>query len=135
MKTPCYFTTCYFKTYTGLVLAAALVQGPWARAATGDEVRGAALYKAQCAACHSADYNGVGPLHRGVVGRKSGAVPGYGYSTALKKADLTWDDATLLSWLTDPEKMLPGQKMYVGVEHASDRADLVAYLRTLTTKK
>ena len=34
--------------------------------AAGDVEAGLALYQTRCAACHSLDYNGVGPAHRGV---------------------------------------------------------------------
>jgi cytochrome c len=38
-------------------------------AAAGDAEAGLALYQSRCSACHSLDYNGVGPAHRGVFGR------------------------------------------------------------------
>ena len=106
---------------------------PLAHAA--DAAQGAALYQAKCAMCHSPDFNGVGPAHKGVFGRESARAAGYDYSPALKSAHLTWDEANLLRWLTDPEKLVAGQKMFVSVPDAGERADLVAYLRTLVLKK
>ncbi len=97
--------------------------------AAGDADKGAALYQARCTACHSLDYNGVGPAHRGVFGRHAGRAPGYTYSDALKSADVVWDETTLDRWLADPERFVRGQKMGVNVPDAGERADLIAFLK------
>jgi cytochrome c len=109
------------------VWAAALAANP-ARAA-GDAPAGAALYQARCTACHAMDHHGVGPAHRGVFGRTAGTAPGFAYSDALKGSRLVWRDDTLDRWLADPEKAVPGQRMFVNVPDAQERADLIAYLR------
>lgn len=106
-----------------------------ALAAAGDAASGAALYQTRCAACHAADFNGIGPRHRGVVGRKAGGVPGYAYSPALKSSTVVWNDGLLDQWLADPEKLNPGQRMGVNVPDRSERADLIAYLKKLSTKE
>ena len=41
---------------------------------------------------------------------------------------MVWEEATLSRWLTDPDKFIPGQKMFVSVPDAKERADIVAYL-------
>ena len=93
----------------------------------GDAVHGAKLYQS-CMGCHSLDENDVGPKHRGVVGRKAGTVPGYTYSPALKGSGLVWTPETLDQWLSGPQKMVPGAKMFFTVKSAQDRADLIAFL-------
>lgn len=93
--------------------------------------RGRALYRERCSACHDPDYNGAGPAHRGVVGRQAGTVPGFAYSPALKAAGFVWTPERLDRWLADPEAVRPGQRMGVSVADAAERADLIAYLRTL----
>jgi len=98
--------------------------------ATGDPVRGKALYQG-CAACHSIDENDLGPLHRGVVGRRAGSIADYSYSPALKGSGLTWDEATLDKWLTNPSALVPGTKMYFKLDAAQDRADVISYLESL----
>jgi cytochrome c len=104
--------------------------------AEGDATRGQALYQSRCTACHSPDHSGVGPAHRGVVGRAAGQAPGYAnYSPALKASGLTWNDATLDRWLADPEKLVPGQRMGVNVPDVAERADLIAYLKQLSAPK
>src|ERR1700759_4340705 len=67
----------------------------------GDANAGKTLYQA-CAACHSVDENDIGPMHRGLVGRRAGSVPDYNYSAALKNSGITWDEAQLDRWLITP---------------------------------
>jgi cytochrome c len=78
--------------------------------------------------CHSLDEDDVGPKHRGVVGRVAGAVPGYAYSPALKNSGLTWDALNLDRWLTAPQTLVPGAKMFFALPNAQDRADVISYL-------
>ena len=66
----------------------------------------------------------------GVVGRKAGAEAGYNYSEAMKNAGLTWTPEQLFSYLADPKKIVPGNKMpYAGMKSADDRKNLIAFLR------
>ncbi len=90
--------------------------------------RGAQLYQS-CEDCHSLDSNDVGPRHRGVFGRKAGSVAGYSYSGALKNSGITWDEDMLDKWLTDPQKLVPGAKMFFHLDAAQDRADVIEYLK------
>lgn len=87
----------------------------------------------RCAACHSVVPNApakVGPNLNGVAGRRSAAVPGFNYSTALKGAKLTWNDATLDSWLRRPTGLVPGTSMvFAGLPSADDRKAVIAYLK------
>jgi len=98
----------------------------------GSAARGKTLWEARCSACHTVDHNSVGSMHRGVVGRLSGSVPGYDYSPALAHSHFIWTREKLLLWLTNPEALVPGQKMNYQVDDPQDRADIVAYLATLT---
>ena len=93
----------------------------------GDPVHGRAVYQA-CMGCHSLDDDDVGPKHRGVVGRVAGTVPGYAYSPALKGSGLVWSPANLDRWLTNPQGLVPGVKMFFSLANAKDRADVIAYL-------
>jgi cytochrome c len=102
--------------------------------AAGDATRGEQLYESRCMACHSLDANRVGPMHRGVYGRKAGSVPDFAYSVALSFSPIVWLDTTLNRWLTDPEALIPGQRMNIRVLSADDRADLIAFLRRASGK-
>jgi cytochrome c len=97
-------------------------------ASQGDPVRGKALYQS-CGGCHSIDDNDLGPRHRGVVGRRAGSIDDYSYSAALKASGLTWDEATLDRWLTNPSALVPGTKMFFKIDDAQSRADIIAYLK------
>lgn len=95
----------------------------------GDAERGKTLYGG-CQGCHSLDDNDVGPKHRGVVGRTAGSVSGYAYSPALKASGLVWTPALLDRWLTNPQTLVPGAKMFYSIADAKTRADIIAYLAT-----
>ncbi len=88
-----------------------------------------------CGACHvfaKGGGNGIGPNLFGVVDRKRAGVAGFAYSDAMKAKGGTWDDASLNDWLTDPQKFVPGTKMtFAGLPDPQDRADVIAYLKTL----
>ncbi len=94
---------------------------------------GRIVFQQQCSACHSVDgSNGVGPTLRGITGSKSGDVPGFRFSQAMKDANLTWDEKTLDAYLSDTQKIVPGNQMpFPGIGNAKQRADLVVYLGTL----
>ena len=93
----------------------------------GDPTRGKTVYQV-CMGCHSLDEDDVGPHHRGVVGRVAGTVPGYAYSPALKSSHIVWSPDTLDRWLTNPQALVPGVKMFFAMPSAQDRADVIAYL-------
>jgi len=89
----------------------------------------------QCKACHTleARKRGIGPSLHGVFGRKAGSLPDYNYSPAMKKADVTWNEDTLKSYLADPHKMIPGDKMaFAGIKNESQLDDLIGYLKEAT---
>ena len=80
------------KPSTQATLALLLVAPLAAHAMPGSVEAGKALYQARCAACHSLDYNGAGPAHRGVFGRQAGQAPGYqNYSAALRGSHQVWN--------------------------------------------
>jgi cytochrome c len=109
-------------------ISAALAETAWAGGLTGDPNRGETLYEA-CQDCHSLDKNDVGPRHRGVFGRKAASLPDYDYSDALKSANIVWNEETLDKWLTDPQAVAPGAKMFFHLDNPQDRADVIAYLK------
>lgn len=88
---------------------------------------------ATCRSCHSTQpgQNGIGPTLAGIVGSKSGEVPGYPFSPALKKSGIVWDRARLDTWLKGPMKMVPGTKMVTPVADPEKRKVIIDYLETL----
>jgi cytochrome c len=111
-----------------IVVAIAIICAACPAHATGNAARGQTLYKG-CADCHSITENNVGPMHKGVVGRKAGSVPGYDYSPDLKNSGIVWTEDNLDKWLVNPQAMVPETKMFFDVPDAQDRADIIAYLK------
>jgi cytochrome c2 len=116
----------------GLVLMAVLGSSATAMAA-GDSSAGQTVFATHCAACHSTQpgKNVVGPSLAGIVGSKSGSVPGYEFSPAVKDANITWDDADLDKYLADPAGFIPGTRMLINLPSETDRQNVIAYLNTL----
>jgi len=97
--------------------------------AAGDAERGAALYESRCTGCHSLDANRIGPMHRGVYGRRAGTAEDFDYSEAVAGSGIMWAEDTLERWLSDPERLIPGQRMSFRVAKAEDRGDIIAFLK------
>jgi cytochrome c len=123
--------------FTGAAIAAiiaALGAIPAHAADDGDPKAGEAVFKKNCTVCHTteAGKNKIGPSLKGVVGRHSASVPGFAYSDAMKKADKTWDDATLDTYLSDPRGLVPGTKMiFPGLKDEAERKNVIAYLKSV----
>lgn len=103
--------------------------------AAGDAEQGRVVYEAHCMDCHSVKFNGVGPAHQGVFGRISGQAPGYNYSPALKAAKIVWNEESLARWLSNPATMVPGQRMGFSLADAAERADVIAYLKSISPRE
>lgn len=95
----------------------------------GDAERGKLVFEKRCTGCHTIDADREGPRLRGVFGRKAGTVPGFTYSAELKASGITWDADSLEKWLADTDAMIPGNQMGFRVPKATERADLIAYLK------
>ncbi len=88
-----------------------------------------------CRACHQIGpgaHIAVGPVLNGVVGRKAGTYPGYNYSEANKSSGITWSPDELVSYLQNPQKVVPHTKMafpgFHGPEGEQKAKDVVAFL-------
>jgi cytochrome c2 len=101
----------------------------------GDAARGKDVFDDRCSDCHVLEGVGQGPSLIGVVGRKAGSVPGYGYTDAIKAFGRAWTPAELDQFLQGPKKLVPGTAMEVIVPDASQRHDLIAYLASLKPPK
>jgi cytochrome c len=121
---------CLRQGASWLLVALAAAAASAARA-DGDAARGEQRF-ADCVACHSTerDVNGVGPTLYGVFERKAGELTDFRYSPALRRSGVTWTAQALDTFIADPQKMVPANRMpYGGMPDAGDRADLIAYLR------
>lgn len=104
------------------------------QATAADPAAGKSVFNSACSICHSVQpgRNMVGPSLFGIMGRKTGSVPGFHYSPANQNANITWDPTTLNTYLQSPRSVIPGTTMsYGGLKDDTKRADLIAYLATL----
>jgi len=106
-------------------------------AAEGNPPRGPRVFGA-CAACHSLQpgQNMTGPSLADLWSRKAGSVASFSrYSSALKSADIEWNDKTLNEWIKDPQHLVPGNEMtFAGIKDDQQRADLLSFLKEATKK-
>jgi cytochrome c len=119
-----------------LALAAAMAGSLVLPAAAQDAAAGQRVFN-QCRACHSIDAggrNGVGPNLHGIIGRKAGSIEGFRYSPSLREragTGLTWDEATLRAYITNPKAVVPsGSMSYPGLRNEQQLNDLIAYLKS-----
>ena len=104
--------------------------------AAADPAAGEATFKKLCTACHTANDGGkagVGPNLYGVVGGPHGHMEGFNYTAALKAKQGPWTFDELNEWLHKPTAYVPGTRMtFAGIANDKSRADVIAYLRSLS---
>lgn len=115
-----------------LLLGLAVLAGP---ALAKD---GRATFENHCASCHAVARDApeqAGPNLHGVMGRRVGAAPDFGYSPVLqaaRDAGETWDRDRMVRFLADPEEMYPGLWMGAnGLRRAAERAAVADYLQSV----
>lgn len=101
----------------------------------GDVATGKSIFEQQCSACHAVeagdDKTASAPSLAGVIGRSAGS-GSFPYSQAMKKSGINWTEKHLFAFIKAPAKYVQGTRMaFAGIAGDKDRADLVAYLKTL----
>ncbi len=106
--------------------------------ASADVGAGEALFK-RCAACHTPEKGGankIGPNLWDIVERPVASHEGYSYSAAMKAhagERPTWDYEHLSDFIAAPKAVVKGTAMnFPGLKTIGDRANLIAYLHTLS---
>ena len=80
--------------------------------------------------------NKLGPNLYGFLDRPAAQADGFIYSEAMTNWGITWDDKILDDWIRAPAATLPGTTMvFAGVSNQQQRADLIAYLKKVTSAK
>jgi cytochrome c len=93
---------------------------------------GAALFKQQCATCHTTSLSDAprqGPPLVQIIGRQAGTIEGFHYSRGLARAGFTWDEARLDAWLANPQAVIPDAIMTYRQAKAETRAAIITYLK------
>jgi cytochrome c len=135
---PGYFIEAVEEAAAGEAPAAAEEQPIAVLLASAKPEAGEAVFK-KCQACHSGEKGGpnkVGPDLWGIVNRPVAAHEGFAYSAAMKEfaqgGSVVWDYDHLNHFLTSPKGLVKGTAMgFAGLKKPEERADLIAYLRTL----
>jgi glucose/arabinose dehydrogenase len=132
-----FVTRLFNLAFAGATLGAAAAAQ--AQTPPPDLIRGHAYFQDNCAICHAATLGpgkraimGQGPSLVGVLGRPAGAIANFSFTHALSSSGVIWDAATLDRFLANPAALVPGTTMPVAVTDAGERANLIAYLATLT---
>jgi len=102
-----------------------------------DPVKGKQVF-ARCAVCHNVDAKPgkLGPSLAGVINRRAASVAGFRYSPAMKSSKLTWTPPNIDKYLAAPRTVVPGTTMMSPpVVAAGDRANIIAYLKTVSKAK
>jgi cytochrome c len=97
-----------------------------------EDASGQQAFNNACRTCHMMREgdNRLGPNLYKVVGRKAGSLPDYGFSSAMKEADLVWDEQKLDRFIANPDEVVPGNNMkpYGGLSSSDDRKKIIAFL-------
>ena len=116
-------------------MACLLVYSP-AAAQGADAAAGQQVFNNACRTCHSVKDgdNRQGPNLHGILGRKAGSLPAYGYSSAMKEAGFSWDADKLDRFMANPDEVVSGNSMkpFGGLASADDRAKIIAFLQAGT---
>jgi cytochrome c len=107
--------------------------------ASADAGAGETVFK-KCASCHTPEKGGpnkVGPNLWDVVNRPVASHEGFSYSAGMTTFSeghkVVWDYDHLSFFLEAPKKHVPGTAMgFAGLKKDDERANLIAYLRTLS---
>jgi cytochrome c len=107
--------------------------------ASADAAAGETVFK-KCASCHTSEKGGpnkVGPNLWDIVNRPIAAHEGFSYSAGMTTFSeghkIVWDFDHLNFFLEAPKKHVPGTAMgFAGLKKEDERANLIAYLRTLS---
>jgi len=112
----------------GLIAVLLMMATPILSCHAADAERGAIVAQVRCTACHHlhSQWASIGPGLKGIYGR----VP-----TITGVPFAVWDEAALEVWLSGPREIKPNTRMRIPPIAARDRADLIAYFKSVRDEK
>ena len=105
--------------------------------ANADVAAGEKYFAKKCMTCHTVENGGknkTGPNLWGIVNSSKGGKGGFNYSKAMAAFGGNWDYESLNGFFHKPKKYMPGTIMaFAGIKKEQDRANLIAYLRSMSS--
>lgn len=90
----------------------------------------------KCTACHGFEFNGqnrIGPNLWAILNKEKTSKENFKYSDSLKSLGGNWTIEDINLYLKNPRKYAPGNAMaFAGLRKDKDRANLIAYLNSLS---
>lgn len=97
-------------------------------AQAADAARGKVVAQVRCMPCHHLNtlLPGIGPGLKGIYGRAP-SISGIPFDV--------WDDTALNVWLSNPRAVKPNTRMVLPPIAARDRADIIAWFKSVKDEK
>lgn len=95
---------------------------------------GRSAYEARCRTCHGGSARAdvqLGPSLAGLIGARAASQDSGVHSRAMAESAIVWDRESLRSFLSDPQRAVPGTLMSVAVTDRDELERLLDYLESL----